>query len=112
MPTPPGDPTERGAVDVEQLTEQALSAAARGEWDLVAACYAARGRQLPGASLTPQLARQLLDGDAAVAERAALAQAAIGRALAEARVTHRQWRALSHQVGDGPPVGGRINRRT
>lgn len=112
MPTPSGDPAERGAVDVEQLTEQALSAAARGEWDLVAARYAARAKQLAEAPLTPELARTLLDWDAAVAERAALAQTAIGRALADARVAHRQWRALSHHVGDGPPVGGRVNRRT
>lgn len=93
MPTQPGDAADRGTVDVGQLTEQALSAAARGEWDLVAARYAARATYLVEAPLTLQLARKLLDWDATVAERAALAQAAIGRALAEARVTHRQWRA-------------------
>ncbi len=112
MPTRPGDTVEREVVDVGRLTEQALSAAERGEWDLVAACYDERAKHLQDALLTPQLARTLLDWDTAVAERAALAQRAAGRALTDVTAMHRQWKALSHHVGDGPHVGERLNRRT
>ena len=103
---------ERGALlrqdenhDIEVLTEQALEASEKGDWDQVAVCYEKRGIGLQTAVIDRALARRLMGLDAQIRTSALVAQAAISSLLVENTRVKLQLRRLRESAGQLTSAG-------
>ena len=98
--------------DLDLLTRRAVAAAERGDWATVQSCYERRGEQLAADGITAAQAERLLQLDASVTERLALAQAAVRQVLSEVVAVRRRSDLVSRATADLRAVGGRLDHLT
>ena len=90
---------------IELLTEEALEASQKGDWDQVAVCYAKRGISLQTAVIDRALAQRLMIIDAQITSSALVAQAAISSLLADNARVMLQLRRLRESAGQLSDTG-------
>lgn len=84
---------------IELLTSQALAAALAGNWDLVDACYTARGSKLDAGITDRTLVQRLSVMDEQVRTAILVAQAGVAGLLADAAQVTRRLRRLRENNG-------------
>lgn len=94
--------------DLLRLTQAAVEAAERGEWELVNEYYRDRGTRLADVRLPAQEAKELLKQDQLVCERAHIAQAALTSFLKDAIAARQRLKGLRQGTGGSSPDSGAI----
>lgn len=95
---------------LEELTEAASVAAAKGEWNTVADCYRRRETILGQSVLSPEVLARVQTLDYEVAERARLAQAGVAALLQNATVIRQRLQGLRQWNGGVFSDSGTIER--
>lgn len=98
------------AVTLEELTEAASVAAAKGEWNLVEAYYRQRETVLAQPALRPEVLTKVLALDRAVAERARLAQAGLESLMQNAALIRQRLKGLRQWNGAPSSDSGTMTR--
>ncbi|MEC4889519.1 MAG: hypothetical protein RI101_05610 [Nitrospira sp.] len=103
-------PSSDQAGTLEEITEAASVAAARGEWNLVAAHYQRRETVLAQSALQPEALARVQALDREVAERARLAQAGVMSLLEHALVIRQRLQGLRQWNGGASAGSGTIEK--
>lgn len=95
---------------LEELTEAASVAAAKGQWNVVEAYYRQREALLVQAALRPDALARVQALDREVADRARLAQAGVESLLKNATMIRQRLRGLRQWNGGEASDSGTIER--
>jgi len=95
--------TSRGderQADIVRLTQTAVQAAQRGQWDVVIQCYSERGALLETLQGTAvRDANELLKLDEQIRDRVHAVQAVLGSLLDEAATTKQRLQSVRQRLG-------------
>jgi hypothetical protein len=94
--------------DLFRLTQAAVEAAERGQWELVDEYYRDRGTRLADVRLPVQEASDLLKLDQLVRERVYVAQASLTSLLRDAMAVRRRLKGFRQGMGALSQDSGRI----
>lgn len=87
---------------IEQLTQKAFEAGQKGQWGIVAQCYAKRQALWRVEDISPELAQKLLHMDRQIARRIHEVKAAVQEELHAVAEQRRKLASLKHHwVGKG-----------
>ncbi|MBH0201244.1 MAG: hypothetical protein HP496_02820 [Nitrospira sp.] len=90
----------KSQTDIVRLTQTAVEAAERGQWDIVAQCYGERGALLATSQTPIREASDLLKLDGQIRDRVHTVQAVLVSLLGEATATRQRLQGL-HQRLEG-----------
>lgn len=96
---------------LERLTEAARTAALKGEWNVVEACYRQREAVLQEAELSDGVRERLLALDQEVVERVRMARAGLAALLQDVNVRRHRLEQLRQRLGGGGDSSPFIDRR-
>lgn len=96
---------------LERLTEAAYTAALKGEWNVVEACYREREAVLQEAEISDAVREKLLALDQEVAERARTAKAGVAGLLQDVGSRRKRLEHLRQRMGGSPEHSSLIDRQ-
>lgn len=96
---------------LERLTETAYTAALKGEWNAVEACYRERETVLQEAEIPDAVRKRLLVLDQEVAERARTAKAGVSALLQDVGLRRKRVEHLRQRIGGLPEPSPLIDRQ-
>ncbi|MCP9462284.1 MAG: hypothetical protein NNA24_09610 [Nitrospira sp.] len=96
---------------LERLTEAAHTAALKGEWNVVEACYREREAVLQEAEMSDAVRERLLALDREVAERVRTAKAGISALLQDVGSRRKRLEHLRQRMGGSPEPSTLIDRQ-
>ncbi|MCP9473010.1 MAG: hypothetical protein NNA30_09795 [Nitrospira sp.] len=96
---------------LERLTEAAHTAALKGEWNVVEACYREREAVLQEAEMPDAVRERLLALDREVAERARTAKAGVSALLQDVGSRRKRLEHLRQRMGGSSESSTLIDRQ-